>query len=84
VMSGQKLTPTQRKDFQQLADSLFTESTKQYNAKRSEYGQFATGYGLNGERILGPALTSPKLPPSVVNPGAAGQPGPGARFLGFE
>ena len=86
VTSGQKLTPTQRKDFQQLADSLMVESTKQYNAKRDEYAQFGTAYGLDSGRILGPALTSPKLPPTApAQPGtAATQPGPGVRFLGFE
>jgi hypothetical protein len=84
VMSGQKLTPTQRKDFQQLADGLFAESTKQYNNKRAEYAQFGKAYGLDSDRILGPSLTSPKLPTAPATPGAAAQPGPGARFLGFE
>jgi hypothetical protein len=56
VMSGQKLTPTQRKDFKDLADKLHGESVKQYNAKRKEYSSFATGYNLDGDRILGPEL----------------------------
>lgn len=62
VIKGTKLTPSQRKDFQDLADRLYGESVKQYNAKRGEYDGFAKDYGLNADRILGPAVTSPKLP----------------------
>jgi hypothetical protein len=86
VIKGTKLTPAQRQDFQKLGDALMGESVKQYNNKRTEYGKFATDYGLDGDRILGPVLTSPKLPPSAGKPPVAGQvaPGVGARFLGFE
>ena len=65
VVNGTKLTPTQRKDFQALADKLNQESITQYGAKRKEYESFATGYGLDGERILGPApaaATAPATP----------------------
>lgn len=54
IIKGTKLTPTQRKDFQTLADSLNAESVKQYNAKRNEYARFAKDYGLNADRIVGP------------------------------
>lgn len=53
IIKGTKLTPTQRKDFQTLADSLNAESVKQYNAKRNEYAGFAQDYGLNADRIVG-------------------------------
>lgn len=53
IIKGTKLTPTQRKDFQTLADSLNAESVKQYNAKRGEYAGFAQDYGLNADRIVG-------------------------------
>ena len=53
IIKGTKLTPTQRKDFQALADSLNAESVKQYNAKRNEYAGFAKDYGLNADRIVG-------------------------------
>ena len=53
IIKGTKLTPTQRKDFQALADSLNAESVKQYNAKRNEYARFAKDYGLNADRIVG-------------------------------
>lgn len=53
VVTGQKLTPAQRADFQNVADELNNESVKQYNAKREEYGTFASGYGLNSDVLLG-------------------------------
>lgn len=53
IIKGTKLTPTQRKDFQTLADSLNAESVKLYNAKRNEYAGFAQDYGLNADRIVG-------------------------------
>jgi len=54
VVSGQKLTPTQRKDFQTLSDALMNESAKQYGAKRDEYKGIAERNGLSVEDILGP------------------------------
>ena len=58
VMSGQKLTPTQRTDFQRLAESLRTDSEKQYNNKRKEYEAIATRNGLNVDDVLGPASSA--------------------------
>lgn len=81
IIKGTKLTPDQRKDFQALADQLYGESVKQYNTKRGEYAGFARDYKLNPDRILGAAITSPKLP---TTPAGKPAPGAGARFLGFE
>ena len=53
IMSGNKLTPSQRKDFQSLADKLYAESNKQYNSKRSEYQSIAERNGLNTADVLG-------------------------------
>ena len=53
ILSGQKLTPTQRKDFQNLADKLYGESTKQYTAKRGEYQNIAERNGLNAPDVIG-------------------------------
>jgi hypothetical protein len=53
VISGNKLTPAQRKDFQTLADALFQESVKQYNGKRGEYQGIAQRNGLNVMDVLG-------------------------------
>ena len=60
VMSGTKLTPTQRKDFQSLADTLFAESAKQYNAKRGEYKGIADRNELNAIDVVGTEVALPK------------------------
>jgi len=52
-ISGKKLTPDQRKDFQQLSDKLFSTATTAYNAKRGEFEQMGTAYGLDANRALG-------------------------------
>jgi hypothetical protein len=52
-LSGKKLTPDQRKDFQDLSDKLFTTATTAYNAKRGEFEQMGTAYGLDANRALG-------------------------------
>jgi hypothetical protein len=59
ALSGQKLTPTQRKDFQALSDSLLNESSKQYNAKRGEYKGISERNGLNERDVLGDADVLP-------------------------
>lgn len=56
TMSGQKLTPTQRQDFQALADKLHAASVEQFNTKRSEYEKIGSEYGLNAPRALGPEV----------------------------
>jgi hypothetical protein len=54
IIKGQRLNPTQRKEFGALADALAAESGKAYNAKRSEYQGIADRNGLNREDVLGP------------------------------
>lgn len=53
VITGQKLTPTQRNDFQSLSDKLFADSANAYNSKRSEYLDLGNAYELNAGRALG-------------------------------
>ena len=60
IMSGNKLTPTQRADFQKLADALYAESVSQYNSKRTEYEGIATRNGLSVPDVLGSAGSVPK------------------------
>lgn len=67
VMNGTKLTPTQRKDFQALADSLYSESVKQYNSKRSEYQGIAERNQLSVPDVLGPELKGSQ-PPKAAGP----------------
>jgi hypothetical protein len=54
TIRGTKLTPDQRKDFQTLADKLFKESERLYNAKRAEYKGIANRNSLPVEDVLGP------------------------------
>jgi hypothetical protein len=54
TIRGTKLTPDQRKDFQALADKLFKESERLYNAKRAEYKGIASRNSLPVEDVLGP------------------------------
>lgn len=59
VLKGTKLTPTQRADFQKLADALYGESVKQYNDKRSEYEGISSRNGLNTLDVLGAPSNNP-------------------------
>ena len=59
TLSGQKLTPTQRKDFKELSDKLMSTATTTYNQRRSELVKQGTDYGLNAERALGEPAKSP-------------------------
>jgi hypothetical protein len=59
VINGTKLTPDQRKDFQSLADALYSESVKQYNAKRGEYAGIAERNQLSVEDVVGKERTVP-------------------------
>lgn len=71
IMSGNKLTPTQRKDFQALADALYQESGKQYNGKRSEYQGIAERNGLSVPDVLGtPVQAQPSGGGKVVDFGS--------------
>ena len=58
-ISGKKLTPDQRKDFQQLSDQLFKTATNVYNTKRGEFEQMGTAYGLDANRALGAPAKAP-------------------------
>lgn len=73
IISGNKLTPKQRQEFQQLADALYGESVKAYNSKRGEYQKLGAEYGLNADRAVG-------APASLAQKPSAN----GAKFLGFE
>jgi hypothetical protein len=59
TLSGQKLTPTQRKDFQTLADKLYAESAKQYNTKRAEYKGIADRNQLPEADVIGAPASAP-------------------------
>jgi hypothetical protein len=58
-LSGTKLTPDQRKDFQSLSNQLFSTATSAYNQKRGEFEQMGSDYGLNANRALGAPAKMP-------------------------
>lgn len=66
MMSGQKLTPTQRDDFQSLSNELYAAAGQAYNKKRQEYEQFGNAYGFKN---LGTALGAPAQIPSLMGGG---------------
>jgi hypothetical protein len=71
MMTGEKLTPTQRDDFKALANELYAAAGDAYNKKRKEYEQFGDAYGFKN---LNTALGAPATIPSVMRkaPGAGG------------
>ena len=54
IVTGQKLTPAQRKDFTNLSEQLYNASANQYNAKRGEYVGIAERNQLNVPDVVGP------------------------------
>lgn len=55
IVTGQKLTPAQRKDFTNLSEQLYNASANQYNAKRGEYVGIAERNQLNVPDVVGEA-----------------------------
>ena len=53
VVSGEKLTPTQRKDFIELSDKLYNAAAGQFNQKRSEYASIAERNKLDVDAAVG-------------------------------
>jgi hypothetical protein len=69
IMTGQKLTPAQRKDFTNLSEQLYNASANQYNAKRGEYVGIAERNQLNVPDVVGEAA---KVQKQVVRTGMMG------------
>lgn len=65
--SGTKLTPTQRQDFQNLANELYAAAGQTYNMKRNEYADFGAKYNLDATKALGAPA---KIPSLMTNSGA--------------
>ena len=78
IISGHKLTPQQRKEFQQLADALVAQSSHLYNTKRGEYSRIAERNGLGVEDVVGAAGALPRSQSVVRLPGGAMPMGGGA------
>ena len=69
MMSGQKLTPTQREDFKALSNELYAAAGDAYNKKRREYETFGEAYKFKN---LDAALGAPATIPSLMRGGAGG------------
>lgn len=67
--SGTKLTPTQRQEFQNLANELYAAAGQTYNMKRQEFADFGEKYGLDASKALGAPA---KLPSVMTGSGALG------------
>jgi len=52
-VSGNKLTPQQRVEFQGLADELYNAAATAYNSKRGEYEQIGRRFNLDPDLALG-------------------------------
>jgi hypothetical protein len=62
MITGEKLTPTQREDFKALANELYAAAGDAYNKKRREYEDFGSAYGFkNLGTALGPAANIPSV-----------------------
>ncbi len=75
-VSGNKLTPTQRQDFQNLANELYAAAGQTYNMKRQEYADFGAKYNLDANKALGAPA---KLPSVMTGSGAVGGGAQGGR-----
>ena len=53
VITGEKLTPAQRKDFVDLSNKLYNASAEQFNQKRGEYAGIAERNKLDVEAAVG-------------------------------
>lgn len=51
VVTGQKLTPSQRKDFGELSAQLYGAAADRYNKSADEYQGVAKDYNLNADRV---------------------------------
>jgi hypothetical protein len=69
MVTGQKLTPTQREDFKALSNELYAAAGQAYNKKRDEYQAFGEAYKFKN---LNTALGAPAAIPSLMRGGAGG------------
>jgi hypothetical protein len=82
MITGEKLTPTQREDFKALANELYAAAGDAYNKKRGEYEQFGQAYGFkNLNTALGPAANIPSIVRKTPGGGSGAGMGTGPRLV---
>lgn len=70
-VSGESLTPTQRRDFGSLADELFAAAGQAYNSKRDEYATMAKRYELDPTSLGAPHAGGGSVAPKPAAPSAS-------------
>lgn len=63
IITGEKLTPAQKREFEKLASDLFGTAVNAFNEKRGYYEGLANTYGFSPVNIIGKAA---ELPPLVT------------------
>jgi hypothetical protein len=82
MITGEKLTPTQREDFKALANELYAAAGDAYNKKRKEYEDFGNAYQFkNLNTALGPAANIPSLVRKTPSGGGGGRTSTGPRLV---
>ena len=83
MITGQKLTPQQRDDFERLSNELYAAAGQAYNQKRAEYLQMGDAYGFkNLGTVLGKPATVPTIMRAPVAAPAGGAAAPARPSLG--
>ena len=71
IQNGQRLNPQQRKDFQSLANSMYSTAAQYNKQSRDRIGGMAQQYGLNNRNIMN---DEPSEPPVQAQRGAQSEP----------
>lgn len=71
IQNGQRLNPQQRKDFQSLANSMYSTAAQYNKQSRDRIGGMAQQYGLNNRNIMN---DEPSEPPVQTQRGAQSEP----------
>lgn len=83
LMTGQKLTPQQRDDFERLSNELYAAAGQAYNQKRAEYMQMGDAYNFkNLGTVLGKPATVPTIMRAPIAAPAGGAAAPARPSLG--
>ena len=69
LRTGQKLNPAQRKDFSNMAETLYNEAALRYNQKRNEYASIAERNQLDIPSVVG---SEAKINKKVIRTGKMG------------
>jgi hypothetical protein len=78
VLSGERLNPEQRKQFESQAKKLYTQARTQEATVRKGIERIATGYGLSPANIFYEATESEPTAPTVAPTRSGAMPAQGA------